>query len=207
MKRTQGAFARTLVAAACLALTVASPALAQGRGGGGPPGGGGPGGGPGGGGMGGPGMGNPGGGAGAPFPNGNPGGPNYGNVPNQQPRPQNQSGDNRSGLQFGPPGRWWDDRSFAKNLKLRPEQQTHMDAIFEQNRGSLLSRFQNVQQAQAQMEELSRSPSLDEAALFAQIDRVAQARAELEKATTHMLLQLRKEMDADQIKRLEKATK
>jgi len=32
----------------------------------------------------------------------------------------------------------------------------------------------------------------DEPALFAQIDRVAQARAELEKATTHYLLQIRK---------------
>ena len=38
----------------------------------------------------------------------------------------------------------------------------------------------------------------------AQIDRVAQAHAELEKATTHMLLQIRGEMDPEQIKRLEK---
>jgi hypothetical protein len=42
--------------------------------------------------------------------------------------------------------------------------------------------------------------------LFAQIDRVAQARAELDKATTHYLLQIRKEMDSDQIKRLEKSS-
>ena len=41
------------------------------------------------------------------------------------------------------------------------------------------------------------------AALFAQIDRVAQARADLEKATTHLMLQVRKEMDADQITRLD----
>jgi Spy/CpxP family protein refolding chaperone len=111
----------------------------------------------------------------------------------------------RSGLQLGPPGqRWWDDKSYVKSLKLRPEQQTRMDAIFEQNRAALLSRFEGVQQAEAQMEQLSNSPAPDEAALFAQIDRVAQTRAELEKANTHMLLQLRKEMDADQIKRLEK---
>ena len=81
-----------------------------------------------------------------------------------------------------------------------------MDAIFERNRGALTSSFQNAQQAQTQMEELAKSSSPDETALFAQIDRVAQAHAELEKATTHYLLQLRKEMDADQIKRLEKST-
>ena len=54
------------------------------------------------------------------------------------------------------------------------------------------------------MEELARSDAPAEAALFAQIDRVAQARAELEKANTHLLLQLRREMDAEQIRRLEK---
>ena len=111
----------------------------------------------------------------------------------------------RAGLQLGPPGqRWWDDKAYVKSLKLRPEQQSRMDAIFEQNRAALLSRFEGVQQAEGQMEQLSSSPAPDEAALFAQIDRVAQTRSELEKANTHMLLQLRKEMDADQIKRLEK---
>jgi len=109
-----------------------------------------------------------------------------------------------AGLQLGPPGRWWDDKSFAKSLKLRPEQQTRMDAIFEQNRNALLSRYQGLQQAESQMDEITKSSTLDEAALFTQIDRVAQARAELEKANTHYLLQLRKEMDPDQIARLEK---
>jgi Spy/CpxP family protein refolding chaperone len=81
-----------------------------------------------------------------------------------------------------------------------------MDAIFDQNRNVLLAHLENVHQAEAQMEEISKSPAPDESALFAQIDHVAQARAELDKANTHMLLQIRKEMDADQIKRLEKAT-
>jgi hypothetical protein len=79
-----------------------------------------------------------------------------------------------------------------------------MDAIFEQNRGALMARFQGLQQAEAQLDELSKSPMPDESALFAQIDRVAQARAELEKANTHLMLQVRREMDPDQIKRLEK---
>ena len=111
----------------------------------------------------------------------------------------------RTGFQLGPPAqKWWDDKSFVKNLKLRPEQQTRMDAIFDQNKNALVSHLQNLRQAESQMEELSKSPTLDEAALFTQIDRVAQARADLEKANTHMLLQIRKEMDADQLARLEK---
>ena len=206
MKRSRSALVRTIVIAAFLALAVASPTLAQGRGGGGPPGGGPGGGGPGGG-MGGPG----GGGMGSPpqFPNGGQGpmgSPPMGNAP--QPSQRSQPAEPpHPGLQFGPPGqKWWDDKSFVKSLKLRPEQQAHMDSIFEQNRSALLSRLASAQQADLQMEELSRSPAPDESALFAQIDRVAQAHAELDKATTHMLLQMRKEMDADQIKRLEKST-
>jgi len=122
------------------------------------------------------------------------------------PSQRTQSTENRAGLQFGPPGRWWDNRGFAKSLKLRPDQQQKMDAIFEQNRNALLSSFEGYSQAVAGMQALSKSPSPDESALFAQIDRVAQARAELEKVNTHLLLQIRKEMDADQIKRLEKAS-
>ena len=140
------------------------------------------------------------------FPGGGPpGGPGRAGGPPPQPGQRGPGGENRPGLQLGPPGRWWDDRATAKSLRLSPEQQTRMDAIFEQNRGTLLARFEAVQQAEAQMEELSRSPAPDEAALFAQIDRVAQARAELEKANTHLLLQLRGEMDAGQIKKLEKS--
>ena len=108
----------------------------------------------------------------------------------------------RTGLQLGPPGRWWDDKSFVKSLKLRPEQQTRMDAIFDQNKGTLLTRLQNLTQVESQMDEIAKSPNPDEASLFTQIDRVAQARAELDKAYTHYLLQIRKEMDADQISRL-----
>jgi len=178
MGRGRRSLVHTL-AAACLTVGLAGASFAQGRGPGGPPPAGG---------MGGP-----------PFP----GGPGGGPPPPGQGRP-NGEGQPRPGLQLGPPGRWWDDTSFVKSLKLRPEQQLRMDAVFEQNRTVLQGRFQVVQQAEAQMEEISRSPAPDELALFAQIDRVAQARAELEKANTHMLLQIRREMDPDQIDRLEK---
>ena len=109
----------------------------------------------------------------------------------------------RGGLQIGPPGRWWDDKHFAKDLKLRPDQQRLMDAAFEDNRGNLLKRYQGLQQEELRMQSLSHAKALDESALMGQIDRVAQARAELEKANTRYLLQIRAAMDPDQIDRLE----
>jgi hypothetical protein len=109
----------------------------------------------------------------------------------------------RGGLQLGPPGRWWDDKHFAKTLHIRPEQKKRMDTLFDENRANLVSRYEALQQEQAKMEDLAHAQTLDEKALFGQIDRVTGALADLEKAQTHLMLQLRKEMDADQITHLE----
>ncbi|HVG27588.1 MAG TPA: hypothetical protein VM865_08285 [Acidobacteriaceae bacterium] len=179
--------------AAALGLGVPGLALAQHHGGGGPPGGGGgfPGG------M--RGMGQPGGiGGRGGFPR-SMGGP----PPNVPSDPRNTVSPMRGGLQLGPPGRWWDDKHFSKQLQLRPEQQRRMDTIFEQNRTTLLKRFETLEQEEQRMGELTHARTLDESALFAQIDRVAQARADLEKANTHLLFQIRSEMDADQLSKLE----
>jgi Spy/CpxP family protein refolding chaperone len=123
--------------------------------------------------------------------------------PSSSSQPGATSGTMRGGLQLGPPGRWWDDKHFAKTLHLRPEQKKHMDDLFDENRAALVTRYQALQQEESKMEALSRAQTLEESALFAQIDRVAQARAELEKANTHLLLQVRKEMDPDQISHLD----
>ena len=127
------------------------------------------------------------------------GGPPPGNAPDSAGTVSTM----RGGLQLGPPGRWWDDKHFAKDLRLRTDQQRRMDALFEQNRPSLLRSYEVLEQEQGRMEALTRAKTLDEAGLFAQIDRVAQARANLEKANTHFLLQIRAEMDMEQISRLE----
>ncbi len=110
---------------------------------------------------------------------------------------------NRAGLQLGPPGRWWDDKKFAKSLGLNSDQQKRMDNVFAQNRDSLLTRYDTLQKAETRLETLTHSDHPDEGALFAEIDHVAQARAELEKANTRMLLQIRNEMTPEQIDKLE----
>ncbi|HTV09504.1 MAG TPA: periplasmic heavy metal sensor [Candidatus Aquilonibacter sp.] len=106
------------------------------------------------------------------------------------------------GLQVGPPFRWWDDKHYVKQLKLTEDQQRHMDAIFEQNKGTLVKRFEAVQQEEQHMEALTHAKTLDESALFAQIDRIEQARADLAKATTHYMVQLHNELSQDQISKL-----
>jgi hypothetical protein len=110
----------------------------------------------------------------------------------------------RGGLQLAPLGRWWDDKHYIKTLHLRPGQQKRMDSLFDENRAVLVNRYEVLQQEESKLEGLSHARSLDEPMLFAQIDRVSAARADLEKANTHLMLQVRKEMDANQVTRLDK---
>lgn len=182
---------------ACLALS-APAQRGGGGGGGGRPGGGpgGPGGGPGGpGGFAGGGnfgnMGGPGGGFGDRSPD------NSGSLRNNAPP--------RVGPQLAPPGRWWDDKKTAKNLNIRADQQRRMDDILSANKSTLLSLYSNLRREEERLTSMSREDLQDEAKVFAGIDRVAQARADLEKANAHTLLQIRKELDAQQLSELDKA--
>jgi Spy/CpxP family protein refolding chaperone len=123
----------------------------------------------------------------------------------EAPRDLSRGGPGRmhAGLQVGPPGRWWDDKHFVKQLKLTSDQQKRMDSVFEQSRPVLLKRYESLEQEELRMESLTHAKVLDEGALFAQIDRVEQARADLGKATTHYLVELRNELGPEQITKLD----
>jgi Spy/CpxP family protein refolding chaperone len=102
------------------------------------------------------------------------------------------------GLQLGLAGRWWDDAKTMRKLNLRSEQQHKMDDIFEANKPTLLNLYGNLQREEAHLTSLPPGDLQDETKVFAAIDRVAQARTELEKAKVHVLLQIRQQMDPDQ---------
>jgi Spy/CpxP family protein refolding chaperone len=101
-------------------------------------------------------------------------------------------------LRMGPPGRWWDDPEFIKKLGLSDDQQKKMDEIFNSSRLKLIDQFAAVQKEEAIMEPLVAADPPDENKLLAQIDRVAQARAELEKANARMLLGIRSQLTHEQ---------
>lgn len=114
------------------------------------------------------------------------------------------SPDNRAGsLLLAPPSRWWDDSSIAKNLRLDSRQQHRMDDVFGANRDNLLKLYKNLQQEESSLARTIRAKDLDEGQIFQQIDRVTEARAELEKAEVHMSLQIRKELTPEQSAKLD----
>jgi Spy/CpxP family protein refolding chaperone len=109
----------------------------------------------------------------------------------------------RGGLQLGPPGRWWDDKEFAQEIGLTAAQASQMDEIFQANRGTLLRLYRSLEQQESILEQLTTGNHLSEEQIFQQIDRVSGARAALEKASAHMLLEIRKQMTAEQTARLD----
>lgn len=103
----------------------------------------------------------------------------------------------------GPPGRWWNNPDMAQKLGLTAEQQKRMDEIFQQHRLKLIDLNASLQREEAILEPLVEADQPDESKIVAQIDRVAQSRAELEKANARMLLGIRRVLNPDQWKKLQ----
>ena len=103
---------------------------------------------------------------------------------------------------LGPHGRWWNNPDFVKKLNLTADQQKKMEAVFAQSRPALIDLSGSVRREEMAMESLLGVDTPDEGRILAQIDRIAQARAELEKANARMLLGLRRLLTTDQYKTL-----
>jgi Spy/CpxP family protein refolding chaperone len=78
-----------------------------------------------------------------------------------------------------------------------------MDEIFQQHRLKLIDLNASLQKEEAILEPLVEADQPDESKIVAQIDRVAQSRAELEKANARMLLGIRRVLNPDQWKKLQ----
>jgi Spy/CpxP family protein refolding chaperone len=96
----------------------------------------------------------------------------------------------RSG--FGlPGGKWWTNPEMVKRLSLTADQQRKMDDVLQQSRLKLIDLTATLQKEEVMMEDLMRGPQLDDSKILPAVDRIAQARAELEKANARMMLGIR----------------
>src|SRR6185295_2596479 len=92
----------------------------------------------------------------------------------------------------------------VKAFDLTADQQKKMDEVFQESRVRLITLDGDLRTQEALLEPLMSAERLDEAKTLAQIDRVAQARAELEKANARMLLGIRQVLTPEQRTILEK---
>jgi Spy/CpxP family protein refolding chaperone len=103
----------------------------------------------------------------------------------------------------GDRGRWWNNPKLVEKLKLTDDQRKAMDKIFQDHREKLVDLRGNLEKAEIEMEPLVRADQPNESAVMAQIDKVAQARAELEKANARFLFALRAKLTPEQWKQVQ----
>ena len=101
-----------------------------------------------------------------------------------------------------PFGMWWKNPDVAARIGLTAEQQKRIGDLFLQSRVQLIHMHASLQEEQLLLEPLLDATPLDEAKAMAQIDKIADTRADLEKANAKMLLDIRGVLTADQWTRL-----
>jgi TonB family protein len=88
-------------------------------------------------------------------------------------------------------GAWWTNTATIARLGLTDDQKAKLEKTFESHRQDLASRTDTLNKEEAQLAKLLEADPLDRNAVFAQIDRVTQARSELERANSVMTMEMR----------------
>jgi periplasmic protein CpxP/Spy len=105
---------------------------------------------------------------------------------------------------FGAMGvaRFWHDPAVVSQLKITDEQQKSMDEILQEHRESLIDLDAGLQKAELKMGPMLQADQPNESEIEGQIDAIAQARANLEKANARFLLAIRAKLTPEQWKGL-----
>jgi protein CpxP len=103
----------------------------------------------------------------------------------------------------GDHGRWWNNPKTVDRLKLTDTQRKAMDDTLQQHRSTLIDLRASLEKSELELEPMMKEDQPNESQILAQIDKVAQARAELEKANARFLLQIRSKLTPEQWKQME----
>jgi Spy/CpxP family protein refolding chaperone len=103
----------------------------------------------------------------------------------------------------GDHGRWWDNPQVAERLKLTDTQRKAMDDTLQQHRETLVDLRGSLEKSELALEPMMKEDQPNESQILAQIDKVAQARAELEKANARFLLAIRSKLTPEQWKQMQ----
>ena len=126
-----------------------------------------------------------------------PGGPDQGMRPMVRESGRHDGGSFGMGMMM-PPGMWWKNPDVVTRLSLTQDQQKRMDEIFRQSRIQLVDLKATLEKEQINLEPLLNQNPPDEGRTLAEISKIADLRADLEKANAKMLLGLRGVLTADQ---------
>lgn len=98
----------------------------------------------------------------------------------------------------GEHGMWWNNPEVVARLAITPDQQKKIEDLFVQTRVQLIDLHASLEKEQLLLEPLMNANTLDQPKALAQIDKIADTRAELEKTNAKMLLSIRGVLTPDQ---------
>lgn len=102
-----------------------------------------------------------------------------------------------------PAGAWWRNQGTADRIGLTAEQQKKMDEALLASRVQLIHIHAALQEQELLLQPMLKSNPLDQKKVMEQIATIANTRADLEKATAKMLLDVRAVMTPDQWTKLQ----
>jgi Spy/CpxP family protein refolding chaperone len=104
---------------------------------------------------------------------------------------------------MGEHGHWWNNPKTIDRLKLTDTQRKAMDDTLQQHREGLVDLRGTLEKSELELEPMMKQDQPNESQIIAQIDKVAQARAELEKANARFLLAIRSKLTPEQWKQMQ----
>ncbi|ADV81527.1 Spy/CpxP family protein refolding chaperone [Terriglobus saanensis] len=102
-----------------------------------------------------------------------------------------------------PLGIWWKNPELTARIGLSPDQQKRIEDTFMQSRIQLIHLHASIEEEQLKLEPLLSTNPIDQGKALAQINKVADLRADMEKANAKMLLSIRGVLTADQWTKLQ----
>src|SRR6185503_9389693 len=86
---------------------------------------------------------------------------------------------------------WWTNAALVARLGLTDDQKVRIERAFENRRQELTSKTESLQKEESQLARLLEAEPVDRNAVLTEIDRVIQARGELERTNSAMTLEMR----------------
>lgn len=114
-----------------------------------------------------------------------------------------QGGGGRGAVYTVNAGAWWTNAALVTQLGLTDDQKTKIERAYENHRQDLLAGSQQVDKEEAQLAKLLAADPLDKNAVLSEIDRVVQARGDLERTNSAMTLEMREVLTGAQWTKLQ----
>jgi len=104
-------------------------------------------------------------------------------------------------------GAWWTNTAVIQRLGLTDDQKAKIERAYENHRQNIVSTSSTLEKEEAQLAKLLEAENVDRTAVQSQIDRIIQARGEVERANSAMTLEMREYLTRAQWMQLQSPTR